>query len=95
MTEEEDQTQPPGRFPDGEVISTFNYKVYARAGLSRDEADEWAARGVRPYHAEAFRQAGFDISVVVEATAAIDLDGSRRRMLSEMRQGGIKLNATA
>ena len=41
------------------------------------------------------RQAGFDISVVVEATAAIDLDGSRRRMLSEMRQGGIKLNATA
>jgi nicotinamidase/pyrazinamidase len=41
------------------------------------------------------RQAGFDIAVVVEATAAIDLDGSRRRMLSEMRQGGINLNATA
>ena len=41
------------------------------------------------------RQAGFDIAVVVEATAAIDLDGSRRRMLTEMRQGGINLNATA
>ena len=29
----------------------------------------------------------------VEATAAIDLDGSRKRMLTEMRQAGIKLNA--
>ena len=30
-------------------------------------------------------------AVVVDATAAIDLDGSRKRMLAEMRQGGIKL----
>ena len=36
-------------------------------------------------------QAGFDVSVAVDATAAIDLDGSRKRILAEMRQGGIKL----
>ena len=41
------------------------------------------------------RQAGFDVAVVQEATAAIDLDGSKKRMLSEMRQAGIKLNVTA
>ena len=41
------------------------------------------------------RQAGFDVSVVVEATAAIDLEGSRKKMLNEMRQAGIKLDAAA
>ena len=41
------------------------------------------------------RQAGFDVALVQEATAAIDLDGSKKRMLTEMRQAGIKLNATA
>ena len=30
-----------------------------------------------------------------EATAAIDLDGSKKRKLTEMRQAGINLNATA
>jgi len=38
------------------------------------------------------RQAGFDVAVVQEATAAIVLEGSRKRMLSEMRQAGINLN---
>ena len=84
MTEEEDQTQPPGRFPDGEVISTFNYKVYARAGLSRDEADEWAARGVRPYHAEAFRQAGFDM----DEAAALSALGVTGQFAANCRQEG-------
>jgi nicotinamidase-related amidase len=41
------------------------------------------------------RQAGFDVAVVVEATAAIDLDDSRKRMMSDMRRAGINLNATA
>jgi len=59
-------------------------------------ADQRFAAGVdQGWTAIDGRQAGFDIAVVVEATAAIDLDGSRRRMLSEMRQGGINLNATA
>mgnify|MGYP001090076609 CR=1 FL=1 len=35
------------------------------------------------------------VGVVLEATAAIDLEGSRKRMLTEMRQAGINLNLTA
>ena len=38
------------------------------------------------------RHAGFDVTVMVDATAAIDLDGSREKMLTEMRQAGIKLS---
>jgi len=57
------------------------------AGLALDYCVAWSAIDAR--------QAGFDVAVVVEATAAIDLDGSRKRMLTEMRQGGIRLNATA
>src|SRR3990167_2303003 len=56
-------------------------------GLALDYCVAWSAVDAR--------QAGFDVAVVVEATAAIDLEGSRRRMLTEMRQGGINLNATA
>jgi nicotinamidase/pyrazinamidase len=56
-------------------------------GLALDYCVAWSAIDAR--------QAGFDVAVVVEATAAIDLDGSRKRMLTEMRQGGINLNATA
>jgi nicotinamidase/pyrazinamidase len=56
-------------------------------GLALDYCVAWSAIDAL--------QAGFDVAVVVEATAAIDLDGSRKRMLTEMRQGGIKLNATA
>jgi len=37
----------------------------------------------------------FDVAVVQEATAAIDLEGSKKRKLTEMRQAGINLNATA
>jgi len=40
-------------------------------------------------------QAGFDVSVASEATAAIDLDDSKRRMTRELRQAGIKLDVTA
>ena len=56
-------------------------------GLALDYCVAWSAIDAR--------QAGFDVAVVLEATAAIDLDGSRKRMLSEMRQGGINLNLTA
>ena len=56
-------------------------------GLALDYCVAWSALDAR--------QAGFDVAVVVEATAAIDLDGSRKRMLSEMRQAGINLAMTA
>ncbi len=56
-------------------------------GLALDYCVAWSAIDGR--------QAGFDVTVVQEATAAIDLDGSKKRMLSEMRQAGIKLNAAA
>ena len=56
-------------------------------GLALDYCVAWSAIDAR--------QAGFDVAVVQEATAAIDLDGSKKRMLTEMRQAGIRLNATA
>ena len=56
-------------------------------GLALDYCVAWSALDAR--------QAAFDVTVMVEATAAIDLEGSRRKMLTEMRQGGINLNATA
>jgi nicotinamidase/pyrazinamidase len=40
------------------------------------------------------RQAGFNAAVVLDATAAIDLDGSRKRMMTELRQAGINLTET-
>ena len=52
-------------------------------GLALDFCVAWSALDAL--------QAGFDVSVAINATAAIDLDGSRKRMLAEMRQGGIKL----
>jgi len=53
-------------------------------GLALDYCVAWSALDAQ--------QAGFDVTVVVDATAAIDLDGSRRKMLSEMRQAaGIRL----
>lgn len=56
-------------------------------GLALDYCVAWSAIDAR--------QAGFEVAVVQEATAAIDLEGSKKRMLSEMRQAGIRLNATA
>lgn len=56
-------------------------------GLALDFCVAWSAIDAR--------QAGFDVTVVQEATAAIDLEGSKKKMLSEMRQAGIRLNATA
>jgi nicotinamidase/pyrazinamidase len=56
-------------------------------GLALDYCVAWSAIDAR--------QSGFNVAVVVEATAAIDLDGSRKRMLTDMRQAGINLTATA
>ncbi|HAX93847.1 MAG TPA: bifunctional nicotinamidase/pyrazinamidase, partial [Bacteroidales bacterium] len=44
-------------------------------GLALDYCVAWSAIDAR--------QAGFDVAVVVEATAAIDLDDSRKRMMSD------------
>jgi nicotinamidase/pyrazinamidase len=52
-------------------------------GLALDFCVGWSALDAR--------QAGFDTTVAVDATAAIDLEGSRRKMLSEMRQAGIRI----
>ena len=56
-------------------------------GLALDYCVAWSAIDAR--------QAGFDVGVVQEATAAIDLEGSKKRMLTEMRQAGINLHLTA
>ena len=56
-------------------------------GLALDYCVAWSAIDAR--------QAGFDVGVVLDAAAAIDLEGSRKRMLTEMRQAGINLNLTA
>jgi len=52
-------------------------------GLALDYCVAWSALDAK--------EAGFDVTVAVEATAAIDLDGSREKMLHAMRQAGIKL----
>ena len=52
-------------------------------GLALDFCVGWSALDAK--------RAGFDVTVAVDATAAIDLDGSRNKMLHEMRQAGIKL----
>jgi nicotinamidase/pyrazinamidase len=52
-------------------------------GLALDYCVAWSALDAR--------QAGFDVTVAVDATAAIDLDGSRTKMLHEMRGAGVKL----
>jgi len=56
-------------------------------GLALDYCVAWSALDAK--------QAGFDVTVMVEATAAIDLEGSRRKMLAEMRKAGVKLDAAA
>jgi nicotinamidase/pyrazinamidase len=52
-------------------------------GLALDYCVAWSALDAK--------QAGFDATVMVDATAAIDLDGSRKQMLNEMRKAGVKL----
>lgn len=52
-------------------------------GLALDYCVAWSALDAR--------QAGFDVTVIVDATAAIDLDGSRKKMLHEMRQASVTL----
>jgi nicotinamidase/pyrazinamidase len=56
-------------------------------GLALDYCVAWSAIDAR--------QAGFDVAVVLEATAAIDLDGSRLRMITELRQAGVNLSQAA
>jgi nicotinamidase/pyrazinamidase len=53
-------------------------------GLALDYCVAWSALDAR--------QAGFDVTVAVDATAAIDLEGSRTNMLAEMREAGVKLS---
>jgi nicotinamidase/pyrazinamidase len=52
-------------------------------GLALDYCVAWSALDAR--------QAGFDVTVIVDATAAIDLDDSRNKMLIEMGQAGVRL----
>jgi nicotinamidase/pyrazinamidase len=56
-------------------------------GLALDYCVAWTAIDAR--------QAGFDVAVVLEATAAIDLEGSKRQKTIEMRQAGIDFSVTA
>jgi nicotinamidase/pyrazinamidase len=56
-------------------------------GLALDYCVAWSAIDAR--------QSRFDVAVVIEATAAIDIEGSRKRMLTELRQAGINLTLTA
>ena len=68
-------------------LRTRGFTRLTLCGLALDYCVAWSAIDAR--------QAGFDVAVVQEATAAIDLDGSKKRKLTEMRQAGINLNATA
>ena len=69
------QSEVEGRYPEGDAVSTFDFKVYARAGLSRTEALEWAAAGVRPYQAEGFAAAGIDLATAARYTRDYAMTG--------------------
>jgi nicotinamidase/pyrazinamidase len=56
-------------------------------GLALDFCVAWSALDAK--------RAGFDVTVAVDATAAIDLDGSRDRMLHEMRQASVTLTGAS
>src|SRR5262245_15762937 len=56
-------------------------------GLALDYSVAWSAIDAR--------HAGFHVAIVPEATPTIDLDASKKRMLTGMRQAGINLNVTA
>jgi nicotinamidase/pyrazinamidase len=56
-------------------------------GVALDYCVAWSAIDAR--------QSGFNVAVVLEATAAIDLEGSKRQKTIEMRQAGIDLSLTA
>ena len=81
---ENDHQTPTGL--DG-YLKARGFTKVVLCGLALDYCVAWSALDAK--------QAGFDVTVMIEATAAIDLDGSRRKMLAEMRQAGVKLDASA
>jgi nicotinamidase/pyrazinamidase len=56
-------------------------------GLALDYCVGWSALDAR--------QAGFEVTVVQPATAAIDLEGSKQHMLEELQRAGVKLGAAS
>jgi len=63
-----DEDSSPVLDIEGRELSTFDLKVYRRAGLDRAEAGQWAQSGVRPYQAEGFRQAGLGLEAAARLT---------------------------
>lgn len=80
---ENDRVTPTGL--DG-YLTARGFDRLILCGLALDYCVAWSAIDAR--------QSGFEVAVVVAATAAIDLDGSRQKMLTEMRQRGIDLDIT-
>jgi hypothetical protein len=61
---EGDDSQETGtlwRRADGRPLTAFELKVYARAGLSPEEALQWANAGFEPYYTGQLREAGADL----------------------------------
>lgn len=54
----EDSNRPP--------LSSFQLKVYARAGLDPQEAERWAGAGISHYQAEGYRTAGLDLDTALQ-----------------------------
>jgi nicotinamidase/pyrazinamidase len=80
---ENDRTTPTGL--DG-YLKARGFTRVVLCGLALDYCVAWSALDAR--------RAGFDVAVALAATAAIDLDGSRARMLAEMRHAGVDLDVT-
>jgi nicotinamidase/pyrazinamidase len=82
--QENDRTTPTGL--EG-YLRTRGIDRLVLCGLALDFCVGWSALDAR--------RAGFDVTVAVDATASIDLDGSREKMLSAMREAGITLTGEA
>lgn len=52
---------------DGRELTALDLKIYRRAGLSPQQALEWADAGLMPYATESFREAGHDLATARKA----------------------------
>ena len=89
---EGDDSQETGtlwRRADGRPLTAFELKVYARAGLSPEEALQWANAGFEPYYTGQLREAGADLVMALRVREM----GLNSRHLRFAREHGEPLEA--
>lgn len=80
---------------DGLPLTPLQWRIYLRAGIAPGDVSQWIAAGIRPYQAEMYREAGFDLPAAArlaqagvpatQARQAGDVDEALRRAAAEPR----------